>query len=168
MNFLHSRGKRVIAEIVLKKDVIENLLHTTAEKLQQLRRISRVGANLAGSVYDGGHSANGIAAFFVATGQDEANVVESHTGTVHTELLDKGDMYWSWTMPSIIVATFGGGTGLPTQRECLEIMDCYGKDKARKLAEIAVAVVAGGDISIASAVRADEFVNAHETYGRNR
>ena len=69
---------------------------------------------------------------------------------------------------SLIVATFGGGTGLPTQRECLEMMDCYGKGKARKLAEIAAAVVAAGDISIASAVRADEFVNAHETYGRNR
>jgi hydroxymethylglutaryl-CoA reductase (NADPH) len=71
-------------------------------------------------------------------------------------------------MPSIIVATFGGGTGLPTQRECLEMMDCFGKGKAKKLAEIAVAVVAGGDISIASAVRSDEFVNAHETYGRNK
>jgi hydroxymethylglutaryl-CoA reductase (NADPH) len=168
MNFMHSRGKRVIAEVVLKKEVIENLLHTTAEQLQQLRRIGRVGANLAGSAYDGGHAANGIAAFFIATGQDEANVVESHTGSVHTEVLDNGDMYWSWTLPSLIVATFGGGTGLPTQRECLEMMDCVGKGKARKLAEIAAAVVAAGDISITSAVRADEFVNAHETYGRNR
>lgn len=168
MNFLHSRGKRVVAEVTLKKDVLDNLLHTTADKLQQFRRITRTGANLAGSVYNGGHSANGIAAFFVATGQDEANVVESHTGEVYTEALENGNMYWSWTMPSIIVATFGGGTGLPTQRECLEMMDCYGKGKAKKLAEIAVTVVAGGDISIASAVRADEFVNAHETYGRNR
>jgi hydroxymethylglutaryl-CoA reductase (NADPH) len=168
MNFMHSRGKRVIAEIVLKKEVLENLLHTTAEHLQQLRRIGRVGANLAGSAYDGGHAANGIAAFFIATGQDEANVVESHTGSVHSEVLDNGDLYWSWTMPSLIMATFGGGTGLPTQRECLEIMDCFGKGKAKKLAEIAAAVVAAGDISIASAVRADEFVNSHETYGRNR
>jgi hydroxymethylglutaryl-CoA reductase (NADPH) len=168
MNFMHSRGKRVIAEIVLKKEVIENLLHTTAEQLQQLRRIGRVGANLAGSAYDGGHAANGIAAFFIATGQDEANVVESHTGSVHSEVLDNGDLYWSWTMPSLIMATFGGGTGLPTQRECLEMMDCFGKGKAKKLAEIAAAVVAAGDISIASAVRADEFVNSHETYGRNR
>jgi hydroxymethylglutaryl-CoA reductase (NADPH) len=168
MNFMHSRGKRVVAEVVLKKAVIENLLRTTAEQLQQFRRISRVGANLAGSAYDGAHAANGIAAFFIATGQDEANVVESHAGTLHTEVLDNGDMYWSWTMPSLIMATFGGGTGLPTQRECLEMMDCVGKGKAKKLAEICAAVVAAGDISILSAVRSDEFVTAHETYGRNR
>ena len=168
MNFLHSRGKRVIAEIVLKKDVIEKMLHTTAKELQQFRRISTVGASLAGSGYDGGHSANGIASFFIATGQDEANVVESHTGSVYAEALDNGDLYWSWTMPSLIVATFGGGTGLPCQRECLEMMDCFGKGKAKKLAEIAAAVVAAGDISIASAIRSDEFVTAHETYGRNR
>ena len=168
MNFMHSRGKKVVAEIVLTKAVLEKLLHITAEKLHQLRTLSNTGAVLAGSAYNGGHSANGIAAFFIATGQDEANVVESHTGHVFTEVRPNGDLYWSWTLPSLIVATFGGGTALPTQRECLEMLDCYGKGKARKLAEIVAAVVAAGDISIASAVRADEFVTAHETYGRNR
>ncbi|MFK8019292.1 MAG: hydroxymethylglutaryl-CoA reductase [Pseudomonadales bacterium] len=168
MNFMHSRGKRVIAELVLKKDVMESLFRTNAYAIQRLRNITMQGSTLAGSAYNGGHSANGIASFFVATGQDEANVVESHTGHTYSEVLENGDLYWSWTLPSLIVATFGGGTGLPSQRECLAMMDCVGKGKARKLAEITAAVVAAGDVSIASAIAADEFVNSHETYGRNK
>jgi hydroxymethylglutaryl-CoA reductase (NADPH) len=71
-------------------------------------------------------------------------------------------------LPSLIVATYGGGTGLPTQRECLEMMDCYGKGKANKLAEIVAATVLAGDISLASAIIAGEWVSSHEQYGRNR
>lgn len=168
INNLYSRGKRVVAEITLKKEVLEKLMRTTAESVQSMRDITSQGALLAGSSYTGGHSANGIAAFFIATGQDEANVVESHAGQTFTKALPNGDLYWSWTLPSIIVATFGGGTGLATQKECLQMMDCVGKGKARKLAEIAATVVAAGDISIANAVVADEFVDSHEKYGRNR
>lgn len=168
MNTLHSRGKRVVAELILKKDVMATLLRTDAKAIQNIRNISSQGSLFAGASYTGGHSANGIAAFFIATGQDEANVVESHNGQTYTEVLDNGDLYWSWTLPSLIVATFGGGTGLPTQRECLEMMDCVGKGKAKKLAEIAAAVVAAGDVSIANAIVANEFVDSHEQYGRNR
>ena len=168
MNNLYSRGKRVVAELILTKDVMERLLRTTAQSIQDVRNISSQGSLLSGASYTGGHSANGIAAFFIATGQDEANVVESHAGQTYTEVLPNGDLYWSWTLPSLIVATFGGGTGLGTQRECLEMLDCVGKGKAKKLAEIAAAVVAAGDVSIANAVVAGEFVNSHEHYGRNR
>ncbi len=168
MNLMHSRGKRVVAEVILKKEVLQSLFRIDAQSIQNFRNIAVVGNQLAQSAYTGGHSANGIASFFLATGQDEANVVESHAGQTLSEVLPNGDLYWSWTLPSLIVATFGGGTGLPTQRECLEMMDCYGKGKARKLAEIVAAVVAAGDISIASAIVANEFVNSHETYGRNR
>lgn len=168
LNNLYSRGKRVVAEVVLKKEVLEKLMRTTAEAVQSMRDITSQGALLAGSSYTGGHSANGIASFFIATGQDEANVVESHAGQTYTKALDNGDLYWSWTLPSIIVATFGGGTGLATQNECLQMLDCVGKGKAKKLAEIVAAVVAAGDISIANAVVAGEFVDSHEKYGRNR
>lgn len=168
INNLYSRGKRVVAELVLKKDVMESLLRTNAQSIQNMRNVSSQGSLLAGASYTGGHSANGIAAFFIATGQDEANVVESHAGQTYTEVLENGDLYWSWTMPSIIVATFGGGTGLPTQNECLQMLDCVGKDKARKLAEIAAGLVAAGDVSIANAVVSGEFVDSHEKYGRNR
>ena len=168
LNNLYSRGKRVVAEVVLKKDVLEKLMRTTAEDVQNMRDITSQGSLLAGSSYTGGHSANGIAAFFIATGQDEANVVESHAGQTFTKALPNGDLYWSWTLPSIIVATFGGGTGLSTQNECLQMMDCVGKGKAKKLAEIVAGLVAAGDISIANAVVAGEFVDSHEKYGRNR
>ena len=168
INNLYSRGKRVIAEVVLKKEVLEKLMRTTAQAIQDMRDISGQGSLLAGASYTGGHSANGIAAFFVVTGQDEANVVESHAGQTFTKALPNGDLYWSWTLPSIIVATFGGGTGLATQNECLQIMDCVGNGKAKKLAEIVAGLVAAGDVSIANAVVAGEFVDSHEKYGRNR
>lgn len=168
MHMIHSRGKRVIAELVLKKAVIEGLLRTTAQNLMSARNFSNVGAAISMPAYNGPHSANGIASLFLATGQDEANVVESHAGNLYAEAMPNGDLYWSVTLPAIIVATFGGGTGLPSQRECLEIMDCYGKGKAKKLAEIVAATVVAGDISISSAAQAGEFVNSHEKYGRNR
>ena len=168
LNNLYSRGKRVVAELILKKEVMENMLRTTAQSIQDFRNITSQGSLLAGASYTGGHSANGIASFFIATGQDEANVVESHAGQTHTEVMDNGDLYWSWTLPSIIVATFGGGTGLATQKECLQMMDCVGKGKAKKLAEIVAGVVAAGDVSIANAIVAGEFVDSHEKYGRNR
>ena len=72
------------------------------------------------------------------------------------------------------MATYGGGTSLATQRECLELMDCYGKGKAYKLIEIAAAVVVAGELSLVAAAQRDpetgtnEWVDAHEKLGRNR
>ena len=94
------------------------------------RQISQAGAFLAGSANNGAHAANGLTAMFIATGQDVANVSESHAGVVYNQLLANGDLYWSITLTSLIVATYGGGTGLPTQRECLEMLGCYGSGKA--------------------------------------
>jgi hydroxymethylglutaryl-CoA reductase len=76
--------------------------------------------------------------------------------------------YYSLTIPAVIVATYGGGTGLATQRECLEMLGCYGKDKVRKLAEIVAATVLCGELSLGSAVVAEEWVEAHDSFGRNR
>jgi hydroxymethylglutaryl-CoA reductase (NADPH) len=74
----------------------------------------------------------------------------------------------SLTIPSLIVATFGGGTGLPTQHECLELMDCVGKNKVKKLAEIIAGVALAGEISLGSAISSLDWVSSHEKYGRNR
>ena len=71
-------------------------------------------------------------------------------------------------MPALIVATYGGGTALPTQRECLELLDCYGKGKVLKLAEIIAGVVLAGEISLAAAISSSDWVSSHEQYGRNR
>lgn len=75
---------------------------------------------------------------------------------------------WSITLPALIVATYGGGTGLSTQRECLELMGCYGKGKADKFAEICAGVVLAGETSLASAVIAGDWVSSHDRLGRNR
>ncbi|WP_088329937.1 hydroxymethylglutaryl-CoA reductase [Lacimicrobium sp. SS2-24] len=168
LNMIHSRGRRVIAEAVLKKDVVRRMLHTDTRMMAKAAVMSNTGARIAGAAYNGPHSANGIASLFIATGQDEANVVESHAGHLSHELLDNDDLYMSVTLPSLIVATYGGGTGLPTQRECLNLMDCYGKGKANKLAEIVAATVLAGDISLASAVIAGHWVSSHDRLGRNR
>ena len=168
MNMIQTRGKRVIAEFVLKRDVARELLRVETEWLYKFRQISSVGTMIAGAAYSGAHSANGITAMFIATGQDVANVSESHAGLNYVELLENGDFYWSVTLPALICATYGGGTGLPTQRECLEMMDCYGTGKADKFAEIIAAVVLAGDVSLSSAILAHEWVSAHEMMGRNR
>ncbi len=168
LNTLHSRGKRVIAECVIPDALLRERLHVSAKAFFRQRGISNIGAMMAGSSNNGSHAANGIAAVFIATGQDEANVAESQSAIVHSELTEAGDLYYSITLPSLIVASYGGGTGLPTQRECLEIMGCHGQGKARKLAEIIGATVLCGELSLGAAVIADEWVSSHEQYGRNR
>ncbi len=168
INTLRTRGRRVVAEAVIRRDVLQRLLRVDTTTLFRARQVSNAGALLAGSAYNGPHAANGIAAMFIACGQDVANVAESHAGITYAQLLDNGDYYWSITLPSLIVASYGGGTGLPTQRECLEMIGCYGTGKADKFAEIVAAVVLAGDISLGSAVLADEWVTSHERMGRNR
>ena len=168
LNSLHSRGKRVIAEVTLPGELLKSIMHTSGKALMKQRNLSNLGAFMAGAASNGAHFANGITAVFMACGQDVANVAESSAGFIFSELLDNGDYYFSVTIPSLIVATYGVGTGLPTQRECLEVMGCYGKDKALKLAEIVAATVLCGELSLSSAIVSDQWVSSHDAYGRNR
>ena len=168
INILASRGKRVIAEATVPAELAREIMHTDTATMFRARQVSNLGGLMAGVNNNGNHSANAIAAMFAATGQDIANVAESSAALVHTELLDSGSYYYSITIPALIVATYGGGTGLPTQRECLELLGCYGAGKVRKLAEIVAATVLCGEISLGSAVVAEEWVDAHERLGRNR
>ena len=168
LNMLGSRGKRVIAEVVIKRDILMRYMHTDTVAMARACVLANTGAMMAGAAYNGPHSANGIASLFIATGQDEANVVESHAGILSHELLDDGDLYLAVTLPSLICATYGGGTGLPTQKECLNLLGCYGKGKANKFAEIVAATVLAGDISLGCAVIAGDWVTSHDKYGRNR
>jgi hydroxymethylglutaryl-CoA reductase (NADPH) len=168
INMLVTRGKRVVAECTIKGDLLKSLMGISAQELFWSRQISNAGAFLAGSANNGAHAANGLTAMFIATGQDVANVSESHAGVTYAQLLPNGDYYWSITLTSLIVATYGGGTGLPTQKECLEMLDCYGKGKADKFAEICAAVVLAGDTSLSSAILAGDWVSSHDELGRNR
>ncbi len=165
---LRTRGKRVIAEAVIPNALIERVMHTTSEMLFRARNVNNLGGFMSGVNNNGAHSANGITALFIATGQDAANVAESSAAFVYAELRENGDYYYSVTIPALIVATYGGGTGLATQRECLEILGCYGKGKVRKLAEIVAATVLCGELSLGAAVVAEEWVEAHDLFGRNR
>lgn len=167
INLLRSRGHRVTAEATLSRDVLHRQLRVEPETLAYHWGVASVGAFLAGAGNNGLHSANGITAMFIATGQDVANVAESSAAVVYTEVTPARDLYISVTIPSLIVATHGGGTGLPTQRECLELMGCTGPGTVRKLAEIVAGVVLAGEISLASAISAQDWVTSHERYGRH-
>jgi len=168
VNILRTRGKRVVAEATIPAALTEKHMHATGERLFRARQVSNLGGFMAGVNNNGAHSANGIAAVFIATGQDAANVAESSAALGFSELLPNGDYYGSITLPSLIVGTYGGGTGLATQRECLELLGCYGTGKVRKFAEIVAATVLCGELSLGSAVVSEEWVRAHDLYGRNR
>jgi hydroxymethylglutaryl-CoA reductase (NADPH) len=168
VNIMRTRGKRVTAEATIKRDVLNHVMRVEPSSLHNHSKVANVGAFLSGANNNGCHSPNAITAIFIATGQDVANVAESSAGVVYTELTDEGDLYISITIPSLIVATYGGGTGLATQRECLELMDCYGRGRVNKLAEIIAGVVLAGELSLASAISSSDWVSSHEQYGRNR
>jgi hydroxymethylglutaryl-CoA reductase (NADPH) len=168
INIMRTRGKRVTAEAVIPRDVLVQHMRVEPRSLHYHSQVSNVGAFISGANNNGAHSPNGITAMFIATGQDVANVAESCSGIIYTELTPDEDLYISLTIPSLIVATYGGGVGLPTQRECLEMLGCWGRGKVRKLAEIIGAVALAGEISLGSAISSLDWVSSHEKYGRNR
>ena len=165
---MRTRGKRVTAEAIIKRNVLIETMRVEPENLVYHAGIANVDSILSGANNNGLHSANAITAMFIATGQDVANVAESSAGVVYTELTREGDMYLSITIPSLIVATYGGGTSLATQRECLELLGCYGRGKVNRFAEIVAGAVLAGEISLASAISSSDWVSSHEQYGRNR
>ena len=168
VNMLRTRGKRVVAEALVPDELFKRHMNSSSELMFKARQVSNLGGFMSGVNNNGAHSANGITAMFIATGQDAANVAESSAAFVHAELRPNGDYYYSVTIPSLIVATYGGGTGLATQRECLELLGCYGAGNVRKFAEIVAATVLCGELSLGSAIVAEEWVEAHDLYGRNR
>jgi len=168
VNLMHTRGKRVTAEATITRDVLVRHLRVMPEKLAHHYGVANVGAFFSGSTSNALQSANGITAMFIATGQDVANVAESSAGILYAELTATGDLYVSLTIPSLIVATHGGGTALATQRECLEILGCFGKGKVNRLAEIIAGVALAGEISLGAAISSSDWVASHERLGRHR
>lgn len=172
LSFLQTRGRHVMAEVVLLRRIVEKGLHTTPERMAEYWRMSFVGGAQTGSIGVSGHIANGIAALFLACGQDVGCVGEASVGITRLELTEGGDLYCSVTLPNLIVGTVGGGTRLPTARECLRIMRCEGsiegKEQSAKFAEICAAVALAGEISIVGAICAGQFASAHEKLGRPR
>ncbi len=161
------KGKYVTAGALLPPPILKAYLHCTARQLYDVWHSTLVGHLAANAVGYNAQFANGLTAMFIALGQDVANVVNSACGITNFELTD-GGLYVSLTLPALSVATVGGGTALGTQRECLEMLGCYGGGRSKKLAEIVASALLGGEISMGAAIASGEFAAAHEYYGRNR
>ncbi|MCW8126650.1 hypothetical protein [Microbulbifer halophilus] len=166
--FTRGRGTRVTAECVLPADVVRDVLKVEPSALVHYFHQLSASESAAGSVGCCLNIANPIAAVFVATGQDIACVHESSAGVFYLELQQDGNIYASITLPCLVVGTVGGGTGVPQQRECLQLMGCAGSGKAMRFAECIAACCMGLELSTMSAVASDQFAQAHERMGRNR
>lgn len=166
--FPGGKGKKVTAGAKVPAEIARAYLHATPEQFVDLWHHTMIGHTQAGAFGYNGHFANGLAAIFIACGQDVANIVNSSVGITNFEVTEEGNLYASVTLPSLTVATVGGGTGLGTGRECLEMLGCAGSGGAVKFAEIVAATLLAGEISMGAAIASGEFVAAHETYGRKR
>ncbi|MCU0782120.1 MAG: hypothetical protein MUF04_13620, partial [Akkermansiaceae bacterium] len=134
--FGSARGRKVTAEANLPPDLVRRHFHCEPVQMVDYWRMSAIGGVLSGTLGVQGHFANGLAALYLATGQDAACVAESATGVTRFELRADGGLYAAVTVPGIMVGTVGGGTGLPTQRACLELMGLAGAGHAAALAEV--------------------------------
>jgi hydroxymethylglutaryl-CoA reductase (NADPH) len=174
MNAILGRGRKVQAECFIKNDLIKKYLHTTPEKLVEVNhKKTWQGAVLSGSIAANAHIANIIAAIFIATGQDAAQVVESSSGNTIFEQ-DKSGIYVCVTLPSLMIGTVGGGTGLPKQREAIKLMlKNIGSSKEKgkvnqthKLAEIIASACLAGEISLHGALASGHLASSHMKLGK--
>ncbi|KAG5437924.1 hypothetical protein PCANB_000270 [Pneumocystis canis] len=174
INWIEGRGKNVIAEAIILKDIVTSVLKSTVDDLVELN-ISKnlVGSAMAGSI--GGfnaHSANIVAALFIALGQDPAQVVESANCITLMKNIN-GNLLITVSMPSIEVGTIGGGTVLEPQGALLDLLGVRGPhptspgDNAKRLARIVAAAVLAGELSLCSALAAGHLVRSHMQHNRS-
>ncbi len=166
-NFVNGRGVSVTAECLISDETLQQVLRVSPRTLLHLAAAGEVAGLVTGMVGVNINFANIIAGIFTATGQDIASVHESSTGIFKYRETYQGVIFTAY-LPSLVIGTVGGGTHLPTQKDCLELMGCYGSGKLFRLAEIIASACLALDISTLSAIRNNEFVKAHERLGRNR
>ena len=162
------KGKHVVSGVRLSSRLVRTYLNSTPERIADMWHRTMLAQTFSGVVGYNGHVANGLTALFIACGQDVANIANSAVALTSIEVMEGGELYVSTTLPSLTVATIGGGTGLGTSAECLQMLGCQGSGRAERLAEITAAAVLAGEVSFGAALAAGEFVRAHEAYGRNR
>lgn len=160
-------GKRIVAEALIPQRTLK-LLNVTAAQLADYFFAGTLAGIEAGMIGNNCHITNGIAAIFLACGQDAADIATSHIGTFQCQLIENQNLYVCVHLPNVLIGTVGGGTGLDTQKQCLQILDCYGKGKSKKFAEIIASTCLAGEIAVLAALATDTYVQAHEKYGRNR
>lgn len=167
VNGILGRGKYVVAELTVPRDLCERKLLSTPEKIVDLN----IKKNLLGTLMAGGirsanaHFANMLLGFYLATGQDAANIIEGSQGMVHAEVRN-GDLYFSCTLPNIIVGTIGNGKGLDFVTQNLAHLGCSNPAQAgensRRLAQICAATVLCGELSLLAAqTNQGELMQAH-------
>ncbi|WP_096395337.1 hydroxymethylglutaryl-CoA reductase (NADPH) [Halorubrum trapanicum] len=172
INAVEGRGRSVVADATVPREVVEERLHTTPEAIAEINtRKNLVGSAKAGALGFNAHVANAVAAMFLATGQDEAQVVEGANAITTAETTADGDLYVSVSLASLEVGTVGGGTKLPTQRASLEILGVAGGgdpagSNADALAESIAVCALAGELSLLAALGSRHLSSAHEELGR--
>ena len=166
INMIKGRGKTVVAEAIIPKAIVEKRLHADTDSIVEINtRKNLIGSSLSATLGANAHASNMVAALYIATGQDPAQVIGGSMTVTTCESIDD-DLYISVRMPSVEVGTIGGGTRLPCQSEALKIMDCLGDGKAKKFAEIVAVTVLAGELSTLSAQAAGHLGKAHKELGR--
>lgn len=160
------RGRKVTAEVVLTPELLDKYVHATPRQLIDYWRMSAIGGVLSGTMGVHGHFANGLAALYIATGQDAACVAESAMGVTRFEETPEGNLYASVTLPGVMVGTVGGGTSLPSQKACLDLMGLQGSGNSAALAEVCAGLLLGGELSIIAALATGDFTKAHHKLAR--
>jgi hydroxymethylglutaryl-CoA reductase (NADPH) len=164
--FLGARGRNASAEVVLPNRNIARYWRADAAAMARCWNQATVGAAQTGAVGLQGNVANALAALFIACGQDVACVSEATTSISRFEVTATGDLYVSVTLPNLIVGTVGGGTFLPTARECLAMLGCTGTGTAAKFAELCAVVALAGELAVVGAMASGAFADAHASGGR--
>lgn len=177
INAVEGRGRIVEAEAVIPADVVKRYLKCDVDDVLEVNKNKTiVGSIMAGSLGFNAHTANMLAGIFIATGQDPAQVVG---GSLSSTIMEKQgeDLYVHVRIPSLNIATVGGGTGLASQNNCLKMILSNVSDELKeredinntdKLAEIIAVAVLAGEISLHAAFAGGSFVKAHEDLGRSK
>lgn len=175
INWIDGRGKSVTAEAIISGSVLRTTLKTDVDSIVRLNTSKNlIGSAMAGAI--GGfnaHSSNVVTAIFIATGQDPAQNIESSNCITTMEPANGGkDLYISVTMPSVEVGTVGGGTHLPAQAACLDIVDAEGAsprapgEHANRLAKVVAGGVLAGELSLMAALAAGHLTKSHMALNR--
>jgi hydroxymethylglutaryl-CoA reductase (NADPH) len=176
INWIKGRGKRVVCEARISEEVLRSLLKTDAKTLVQCNKLKNMaGSAMAGSIGgNNAHAANMVTAIFIATGQDPAQNITSSNCSTNMELHGENpnDLYITCTMPSLEVGTVGGGTVLPGQSACLDVLGVRGAhqthpaENSKQLARIICATVMAGEISLMAALVNSDLVKSHMKHNR--
>lgn len=174
VNFHEGRGKRIFAEVVLDQQVLSKVFKTTARALVEVQyRKNIIGSIAAGSLGFNAHYANLLAALFIATGQDPAQVAEAAIGVTCIEPRGPESVVASVYLPDVPLAAIGGGTGLDCQSQALDLLG-ISVDPAdpgaavTRLAEIVGATVLAGELSLLAALSSRDLARAHAALGRSK